>query len=112
MFLTNHPGRGHNGYPDEEAYRSLPRAYNNDEEEDDVLFRWSPRPLVPWTPPSPHGNVRVLRENGQPVNKLLRPDGTPVAPEKDDYSTWTPCEMYGHIFVNGSCNDCGEKQVD
>lgn len=24
------------------------------------------------------------------------------------YHEWTPCEVYGHNFVDGHCIDCGE----
>lgn len=25
-----------------------------------------------------------------------------------DWAEWTPCQFYGHKFVDGSCVDCGE----
>ena len=27
-----------------------------------------------------------------------------------NWNDWTPCEMYGHLFQDGSCRDCGEGQ--
>lgn len=36
---------------------------------------------------------------------------------ENDYSTWTPCEMYGHNYVADEdsnvvyCTDCGDSYV-
>ena len=38
--------------------------------------------------------------------------------EQEDYSTWTPCEMYGCNFVTDEdsravyCTDCGESYTE
>lgn len=26
----------------------------------------------------------------------------------ESWENWTSCEMYGHVFVDGHCSDCGE----
>lgn len=28
-----------------------------------------------------------------------------------NWQDWTPCEMYGHQMVEGSCTDCGEPSA-
>ena len=28
----------------------------------------------------------------------------------NNWQDWTSCQMYGHLFEEGWCRDCGEKQ--
>lgn len=30
--------------------------------------------------------------------------------EHERYQEWTSCEFYGHLFEDGHCADCGEKE--
>lgn len=29
----------------------------------------------------------------------------------EDYRIWTSCELYGHVFIDGHCFDCGERKI-
>jgi hypothetical protein len=42
-------------------------------------------------------------------NKIAKA-GRVRAERTEDWSTWSPCEMYGHLFHDGWCVDCFEVQ--